>query len=91
MIFIHNNIGSPDHISSYEHVRLKMTKKMQSIYGTMGSQIHGPRYLETRKQLESGREMGWVPLGHIFSCGGECNYTPGKAGYMLLVTTIVQY
>ena len=32
-------------------------------------QIHVPRDLETQTQLESGREMGWVTLGHFFPVG----------------------
>ena len=58
----------------------------------MDGQIHVPRYIETQKQLESDREMGWVALGHTFTCGHvnislACHYIMGKAGYMLLVYT----
>ena len=41
-----------------------MPKMMHFIYGT-----YGPRHLEGRKPIESGREIGWVTLGHTFSCG----------------------
>ena len=35
----------------------------------MEGQIHESRGLEAQKRLESCKEMGWVTLGHTFSCG----------------------
>ena len=47
----------------------------------LDGQVHGPRDLEASQQPESGWEMGWVSLGHTYSCWHAITYQ-AKPGWV---------